>query len=214
MKWVERQEAVIRDDVKVIVGLHNPERLYEGTRHNVGAEVVRKLAEDQAGRLGKGPRRIRCATAKIIIDGRPAILALPLVSMNVCGPAVRTVIDYYKVPPDDLLVVHDDIDLPFGRLRLHKGRGHGGHNGVRSVISSLGTREFWRLKVGLGRPPGRMDPADFVLGRFTAKERVEIDLLVEDAAKVVEVYMEDPDRAITLAGGRRPELSPTRSDRQ
>ena len=123
--------------------------------------------------------------------------------MNVCGPAVRAVVDYYKVRPEQLLVVHDDIDLPFGRLRLREGRGHGGHNGVRSVISALGTRDFWRLKVGLGRPPARMDPADFVLGRFTREERTEVDGLIEDAVRVVETSMLDAERAIAQAARRR-----------
>ena len=124
--------------------------------------------------------------------------------MNVCGPAVRAALDYQKTHPSDLLVIHDDIDLPFGRLRLHEGRGHGGHNGVRSVIGALGTPAFWRLKLGVGRPPGGLDPAAFVLGRFSKGERREVDLLVDDAAGVVEVFVTDTDRAIALAGGRRP----------
>lgn len=189
---------------QVIVGLHNPEPEYAGTRHNVGAEVVRVLADGQGVRFRRAPRGMRGRTAGVSIEARPAVLVLPLLSMNVCGPAVRAVVDYYKVRPRQLLVVHDDIDLPFGRLRLHEGRGHGGHNGVRSVISSLGTRDFWRLKVGLGRPPGRMDPADFVLGRFTRDERTEVDGLIVDAARVVETFMRDAERAVALAAGRRP----------
>ena len=185
------------------MGLHNPETTYAGTRHNVGAEVVRTLVERHGVRLRRGPRGMRCRLVKVNIEAVPAVLAVPLTSMNVCGPPVRAVLDYHKVSPSDLLVIHDDIDLPFGRLRLHEGRGHGGHNGVRSVIGAVGTRGFWRLKVGLGRPPGRMDPAAFVLGRFSKEERQEIDLLVEDAAEVVEVLVNDPDRAIALAGGRR-----------
>ena len=188
--------------MKVIVGLHNPEPAYSGTRHNVGAEVVETLIRRREVRLRRGPRRVRCRLAKVIIDATPAILLLPLTSMNVCGPAVRAALDYHKARPSDLLVIHDDIDLPFARLRLHEGRGHGGHNGVRSVIAALGTPGFWRLKVGVGRPPGRMDPAAFVLGRFSKEERPEIDLLVGDAAGVVEAFMTDPDRAIVLAGGR------------
>ena len=188
----------------MIVGLHNPEPKYAGTRHNVGAEVVRALADGQAVGFRRGPRGVRARTATVSIEARPAVLMLPLLSMNVCGPAVRAVVDYYKVRSSQLVVVHDDIDLPFGRLRLHEGRGHGGHNGVRSVISSLGTRDFWRLKVGLGRPPARMDPATFVLGRFTREERTEVDGLIGDAAEVVENFMRDADRAVALAAGRPP----------
>ena len=191
-------------DVAVIVGLHNPEPRYAGTRHNVGAEVVRALADAHGAGFRGAPRRMRGKTARVTIDARPAVLVLPLLSMNVCGPAVRAVLDYYKVRPTGLLVVHDDIDLAFGRLRLQQGRGHGGHNGVRSVISSLGTRDFWRLKVGLGRPPSRMDPADYVLGRFTRDERTEADRLIVDATEVVEAFMRDTDRAVALAAGRRP----------
>lgn len=193
-----------RPDPVVIVGLQNPEPRYAGTRHNAGAEVVRALADGHGVGFRRAPRRMRGKTARLTIDARPAILVLPLLSMNVCGPAVRAVLDYYKVPPTELLVVHDDIDLPAGRLRLHQGRGHGGHNGVRSVISSLGTRDFWRLKVGLGRPPSRMDPADFVLGRFTSGERTEVNHLIMDAAGVVEAFTSDTERAIAVAAGRRP----------
>ena len=192
-------------DLTLIVGLQNPEPRYAGTRHNVGAQVVRTMADGEAVGFRRGPRRIRAQTARVSIEARAAVLALPLLSMNVCGPAVRAVLDYYKLDPARLVVVHDDIDLPFGRLRLHEGRGHGGHNGVRSVISSLGTRAFWRLKVGLGRPPELMDPADFVLGRFSREERMEVDRLLVDAVGVVEAFMRDSNRAIALAAGRRPQ---------
>jgi len=112
---------------------------------------------------------------------------------------------YYRADPGDLLVVHDDIDLPFGRLRVHTGRGAGGHNGVRSIVEQIGSRDFTRLKVGVGRPPGRMDPAAFVLQRFDRDERPEIDRLVEDAADVVEAFVTDPERAAQMAGERRPD---------
>ena len=190
--------------MKLIVGLHNPEPTYAGTRHNVGAEVVMELVRSRGARLRRGPSRVRCRLTKVTIDRASAVLALPRASMNVCGPAVRAALDYHKAQPSDLLVIHDDIDLPFGRLRLHEGRGHGGHNGVRSAIRALGTPGFWRLKVGVGRPPGRMDPAAFVLGRFSKEERPEVDLLVGDAVGVVEMFLNDPERAIALAAGRRP----------
>lgn len=187
-----------------IVGLHNPEPAYRGTRHNVGAEVVTTLANRSGTRLRRGPRRVRCRVAQVRIGTDPALLAVPTVSMNLSGPPVQGLIGYYKVAPENLLVVHDDIDLPFGRLRLRLSRGHGGHNGVRSIAASLGTPDFWRLKLGIGRPPGRMDPADYVLSRFSAGEREEIDHLVADAADVVEKFVTDRERAMELAGGRRP----------
>ena len=190
--------------MRVIVGLHNPERAYSGTRHNIGAAVIALLATTNGARLRRGPRGVRCLMARGVVYGVPGLLALPQASMNVCGPSVRSAVAYYKAEPSDLLVLHDDIDLPFGRLRLHEGRGHGGHNGVRSVMQSLGTPGFWRLKVGVGRPPEGMNPANFVLSRFFREERSEVSSMVEDAARVVEVFMTDPERAVALAGGRRP----------
>ncbi|NIA24476.1 MAG: aminoacyl-tRNA hydrolase [Gammaproteobacteria bacterium] len=191
--------------MKVIVGLRNPERRYDGTRHNVGGEVVEAIAERRNFRLRRGPRRVAASVAQGSIDGVDVILALPRVSMNVSGPAVASVLRYYGASTDDLLVIHDDIDLPFGRLRLHHGRGTGGHNGVRSIVAAVGSRDFYRLKIGIGRPPGRMDPAAFVLQRFDKDERPEIDLLVTDAADVVEQYLVDPEGAVQAAGRRRPE---------
>lgn len=190
--------------MKIVVGLHNPEPAYRGTRHNAGAEAVEALARRLGVRLKRGPRRVRCRLARTVIDGAPALLALPKASMNVCGPAVRSAVRYHDIPPSGLLVVHDDIDLAFGRLRLRRGGGHGGHNGVRSVIAALGDPGFWRLKVGVGRPPGNMDPARYVLSRFFEEERAEAARMTQDAAEVVRVFMTDPDRAVSLAGGRRP----------
>lgn len=131
------------------------------------------------------------------------VLAVPNAFMNESGPPVQQVTAYHGADADDLLVVHDDIDLPFGRLRIAHDRGPGGHNGIRSVGQALGTGAFWRLKVGVGRPPGRMDPAAFVLARFSKEERPEVDLLVVDAADVVETWLADPDRAKEQATLRR-----------
>ena len=192
--------------MKVIVGLRNPERRYDGTRHNVGGDVVGAAAEQWGLRLRRGPRRVAASVAQGTVDGAELIVALPRVSMNVSGPAVASVMRYYKAAPDDLLVVHDDIDLPFGRLRLHQGRGTGGHNGVRSIVATIGTRDFFRLKVGVGRPPGRMDPAAYVLQRFDAEERSEVDLLTYDAVAVLRQYLVDPDGAVEAAGSRRPSV--------
>lgn len=116
---------------------------------------------------------------------------MPTTFMNESGQAVAPLLRYFDADPADLLVVHDDIDLPFSRMRLQYGRGSGGNNGARSVIRSVRTQDFWRLKCGVGRPPGRMDPADFVLRRFTAKEQPEIDLMIELAADVVERFISE-----------------------
>ncbi len=136
-------------------------------------------------------------------DGR-VILLKPYAYMNESGRAVVGALRYFKADLEQLLVVHDDIDLPFARLRLHSGRGAGGHNGIRSIVQATGSKEFWRLKVGVGRPPGRMDPADFVLRPFTGEERDEVDFLVRDAADVVERFLADQEAAVEMASLRRP----------
>ena len=148
----------------------------------------------------KAPRCIAAEVSVATLGEARAILALPDVFMNESGRPVRSLMKYFK--PDDLLVVHDDIDLPFGKLRLHEGRGTGGHNGVASIVRSLGgDTGFWRLKIGVGRPPGRMDPADFVLRRFTKQEQPDIDLVVVEAADVVRSFVADgPEAARQQAG--------------
>ena len=141
-----------------------------------------------AGRIGvsfkRAPRYIRAEVAQTTIDGDRTVLALPLTFMNESGGPVKALLSYFKA--EGLVLVHDDIDLPFGKLRLHHGRGTGGHNGVASVVKAVGDTGFWRLKVGVGRPPGRMDPADFVLRRFAKQERPDMDLVVVEAAEVLQ----------------------------
>ncbi len=172
----------------LIVGLRNPGPKYEATRHNVGAEVVSLLAERHGGAFKKARRFIRAQVAEVRIGDVPAVLALPLTFMNESGQAVAPLMRYYRTPRDGLLVIHDDIDLPFAKLRVSHDSGPGGNNGVKSIIRSLGAADFWRLKVGVGRPPGRMEPAAFVLKRFAAKERPEIDVSVQLAADVAETF--------------------------
>jgi PTH1 family peptidyl-tRNA hydrolase len=186
---------------RLIVGLRNPGPKYELTRHNVGAEVVELVGERHGGSFRKAKRFIRAQVAEIRIADRPVVVALPLTFMNEAGQAVAPLVRYYRIDPDDLLIVHDDIDLPFAKLRVSHDRGAGGNNGVRSIIRSLGSQEFWRLKCGVGRPPGRMDPAAFVLKRFAAKERPEIDVAVQLAADLVELFVaESGDAARQRAG--------------
>lgn len=126
----------------------------------------------------------------------------PNTYMNESGGAVKAAMAYYKVASGDLLVIHDDIDLAFGRLRIQVAGGSGGHNGIRSVEESLGTKEFSRLKIGVGRPPGSMDPADFVLRQFSKGERSDVEVLMEDAADVAEQWLGNRDRAQEKAAHR------------
>jgi PTH1 family peptidyl-tRNA hydrolase len=188
--------------VRAIVGLRNPGPDYEGTRHNIGYEVVSTLLERHGASLSRAPSRLRSMLATVGTGEGRALIVVPTTFMNDSGQAVRSSLDYHKVPPASMIVVHDDIDLAFGRFRLQVGGGSGGHNGIRSLERSLGTKEFNRLKFGVGRPPGTMDPADFVLRRFSAAERPEVDVMVEEAADVIELWLSEPARAQELAALR------------
>ena len=190
--------------MKVVVGLRNPGSDYEGTRHNIGAEVLAELARRRGERFKAKMMRTRSEIAELRFEADKVVLAAPMSYMNESGGPVAATMRHVKADVSDLLVIHDDIDLDFGRLRLQVGGGAGGHNGIRSVEKSLRTREFSRLKVGVGRPPGSQDPAEFVLRRFGGKERTEADLVVADAADVVERWITDPARAQELAAHRRP----------
>jgi PTH1 family peptidyl-tRNA hydrolase len=174
----------------LVVGLGNPGPAYAGNRHNVGAMVLDLLAERAGARLspGKGSRA-RALAAEGRLAGRRVVLARPLTYMNESGGPVRGLLDYHKLPVRDLVVVHDELDLPFATVRLKRGGGEGGHNGLRSLTRSLGTKDYLRVRVGIGRPPGRQDPADFVLKDFSAAERKELDLHVVEAADAVELLL-------------------------
>ena len=165
----------------------------------MGGDAVAKAAERIGATFKKAPRFIAAEVATAHLGDESAVLALPGTFMNESGHPTRSLHRYYK--PDRLLVVHDDIDLPFGKLRLHEGRGTGGHNGVASIVRSLGDRGFWRLKIGVGRPPGRMDPADFVLRRFTKEERPDMEIVVVEAADVVRSFGEKGSEAARQQAG-------------
>ena len=186
-------------DTKLIVGLRNPGSRYDGTRHNVGAEVVEAVSPElrfKRARLG-----IRADVASLRIGETRTVLALPRTFMNECGQSIAPLVRYEHVDGDRLLVVHDDIDLPFAKLKVQFGGGAGGHNGIRSIVNSLGTNEFWRLKIGVGRPPDRIDPADYVLNRFAKVERASVDDAVIRSIRVVEVFAIDGGDAARQAAG-------------
>lgn len=181
--------------------MRNPGSEYVGTRHNLGHEVLLAIASRWNVRLKRGPLRVRCELG--IVPGRDLILATNSTYMNESGRSVAALLSYYKVDVRDLLIVHDDIDLAFGRLRVQDGGGTGGHNGVKSVEARLGA-DFWRLKLGVGRPPGNQEPAEYVLRRFSKEERAQVDLMVEDAVDVAERWLVDPARAQEQAAHRKP----------
>ncbi|SJM66310.1 aminoacyl-tRNA hydrolase [Gulosibacter sp. 10] len=177
-------------DAWLVVGLGNPGDRYRATRHNVGHMVVDELA----GRLAESFRRHPRANA-VVAEGRPApggpklVLAKSNGFMNVSGGPVSQLAKYYSVPPERVIVVHDELDLPFDGLKLKRGGGHGGHNGLRDISSAIGP-DYLRVRVGIGRPPGRQDPADYVLRPFSNGERETLGVLVQEAADAVELIAE------------------------
>lgn len=185
----------------LIVGLQNPGSRYEGTRHNIGADVVRKLGTGLGLAFDKAPKRIPADVATWKTDEGTTRLALPRTFMNESGRAVGPLVRYFH--PARLVLVHDDIDLALGVIRVHFERGAGGHNGVRDVARALGRNDFWRIRIGVGRPPGPMDPADYVLQRFSRTEQSEVEVLVVEAAGVVETFVAAGEEAARQKAGHR-----------
>lgn len=174
----------------LVVGLGNPGPDYTETRHNVGHQVVELLgARAGGGRFSK--HRSNADVLEGRLGGRKIVLAKPRTYMNVSGGPVAGLVRYFGVDPADLVVVHDELDLGFGVVRLKLGGGEGGHNGLRSVSASLGTKDYLRVRFGIGRPPGRQDPADFVLKRFSGAERKELDFAVDLAADATQALLDD-----------------------
>ncbi len=174
--------------VKLIVGLGNPGPKYERTRHNVGAMVVDGLASS-AGERWKVHKKSGAEVAEVRLGGLPVLLAKARVYMNESGRQIGPLAKFYSVDPADLIVVHDELDIDFGLVRLKKGGGEGGHNGLRSISQVMGTKDYLRVRMGIGRPPGRQDPADFVLKPFPAADRAEVELLVRNGCDAVELLV-------------------------
>jgi len=175
------------DERWLIAGLGNPGPEYAGNRHNAGFMVADLLAERMGARFQRD--RSRAAVAAGRLAGFPVTLAKPLSFMNVSGRPVAALRSFYKIPPERIVVVHDELDLPFGTLRLKQGGGDNGHNGLRSVTAALGTRDYFRVRVGIGRPPGRMDAADYVLHDFSAAERKLLPEVLERSADATEALL-------------------------
>lgn len=174
----------------LVVGLGNPGREYAANRHNVGFMVAELLASRTGGRFGRPKRAVaEVAEGRLGFGGPKLILVKPLTFMNLSGAPVVALSQFFKVPVENVIAVHDELDVPFGQIRAKRGGGEGGHNGLRSMSKSLGSKEYARVRFGIGRPPGRQDPADYVLSDFSAAERKELEFLVDRAADVAEAIV-------------------------
>lgn len=174
----------------LVVGLGNPGREYAGNRHNVGFMVVDLLATRIGSTFGRHRRAVAAvAEGRLSLAGPRVVIAKPMSYMNLSGGPVAALVQFYKVPVPQVIVVHDELDIPYGQVRAKRGGGEGGHNGLRSISKSLGTKDYLRVRFGIGRPPGRQDPADYVLSDFSSAERKDLDFLVDRAADVVEAIV-------------------------
>ena len=170
----------------LVVGLGNPGADYSGNRHNVGQMVLATLADRIGGRFKTHKTNATVAEGRSFPAGPRLVLAKPNSFMNNSGGPVSQLLSFYDLEPEQLIVVHDELDIPFDLLRLKYGGGHGGHNGIRDIIAATGTGDFTRVRVGIGRPPGRQPAADFVLKDFASAEREVLPNLLEDAADAVQ----------------------------
>lgn len=171
----------------LVVGLGNPGPSYSGNRHNAGFMVLDLLAGRTGGRFKA--HRARAEIVEGRLAGHPVVLAKPRSYMNESGGPVAGLRDFFKVPVGRIIVVHDELDIDYGAIRLKQGGGDNGHNGLRSITRSLGDRDYFRVRFGVGRPPGRMDAAAYVLRDFSSTERKELDLHLERAADAVEALL-------------------------
>ncbi|WP_150308185.1 aminoacyl-tRNA hydrolase [Planctomonas psychrotolerans] len=175
----------------LVVGLGNPGSGYAGNRHNVGQMVLAELADRLSASFRSHRTNASVAEGRTYAAGPKLVLAKPNTFMNVSGGPVANLLRFYSLPPERLIVVHDELDIPFDSLKLKFGGGHGGHNGIRDILAALDTGDFTRVRVGIGRPPGRQPAADFVLRDFAAAERQVLPSALSDAADAVEAIAAD-----------------------
>ena len=178
-------------DTWLIVGLGNPGTEYKGNRHNVGQMVLDELAGRIGGSFKTHKARAQVLEGRLGIGGPRVVLAKPMSYMNVSGGPVAALANFYGIEPDHVVAVHDEIDIPFNTIKLKSGGGEGGHNGLRDMSKALSTKDYLRVRVGVGRPPGRMDTADYVLRDFGTAERKELPFLLDEAADAVDVLVRD-----------------------
>ena len=189
----------------IIAGLGNPTKEYEGTRHNVGFDVIDRLSERY--NIDVTMEKHRALIGKGMIAGQKVILVKPQTYMNLSGESIRSVIDYYKVDPEkELVVIYDDISLGVGQLRIRAKGSAGGHNGIKSIISSVGTSNFMRIKVGVGEKPQGWDLADHVLGRFSGEDRARVEEAIRDAEDAAVLMIQgEADKAMNDFNAKKQE---------
>lgn len=187
----------------LLVGLGNPGKKYQGTRHNVGFEMIDAIAEAEG--ISVSSIQFKALFGKGCIGNIPVMLAKPQTFMNASGESVGSLVSYFKIPLNHVLLMYDDMDLPFATLRLLPKGGHGGHNGMRSVIDHFkGSREFPRLRIGIGRPPGKMDPVNFVLRPFNRHEHEELDFAFQNGLQAVRILLlEGFDKSATFVNSAK-----------
>lgn len=174
----------------LVVGLGNPGDHYAATRHNIGHMVVNELAERNTQRWNAHKAGAAVAEFRMGIGGPKIVLAKPATYMNLCGKPIAALLKFFNIGVENLIIIHDELDIEFDSLRIKRGGGEGGHNGLKSTSQALGTREFLRVRAGIGRPPGRMSAADYVLRPFAATERETLALHIDNAADAVESLIE------------------------
>jgi PTH1 family peptidyl-tRNA hydrolase len=179
----------------VIAGLGNPGPAYSATRHNIGAMVVAELASKLSVKLSRHKKAFAAVGQSHIglpgsqLGQQSVVLAIPLCFMNESGGPIKSILDFYNVPPENLIVVHDELDIDFAAIRLKFGGGDNGHNGLKSIKKSIGTGEYFRARMGIGRPLGRQDPADFVLSPFSSGERKELPEFIGRSCDAIETLI-------------------------
>lgn len=187
-------------DIYLVVGLGNPGARYDNTRHNVGYKTVERLADQHGLMFNKTEHKAQ--TASGTIHGKKVILAKPLTYMNLSGESVQPLAHFYKVPVENILIACDDMDIPFGTLRIRKTGSSGGQNGMKSIIERLGTPHINRIRIGIGRPPGKMNPADWVLSVFKGDDVIAAMELLDRAMKAADTWLHDGiDKAMNQFNG-------------
>jgi PTH1 family peptidyl-tRNA hydrolase len=187
-------------DWYIFVGLGNPGREYEHTRHNIGFSAVQQLAKRWSIDISR--YKFKALTGAGVVNGKHVALVMPQTYMNNSGVAVGSFVNFYKIELTNLVIINDDMDLPFGNIRIRRAGGSAGQRGMQSIINRLGSEDFPRVRLGIGRPPGRMDPKDYVLKKFKGDEEIILDQVLDNCGNALEVFLDQGiDKAMTLFNG-------------